>query len=75
MKTALWILLAGFLTCVTAAALYNTARSTDREILVSNVLLSWCVGWYAVANWRRAYRSTRRRSSEGGSPARHEATS
>ncbi|MEU0432930.1 hypothetical protein ABZ153_15110 [Streptomyces sp. NPDC006290] len=55
MKTALWILLASLLTCVTATALHNTARSDDRESLVGNVLLSLSVGWYMVTSWRRAY--------------------
>ncbi|WP_329298280.1 hypothetical protein OG410_06695 [Streptomyces sp. NBC_00659] len=65
MKTALWILLAGFLTCVTAAGLLNTVRSDDRETLVGNVLLSLSVGWYMVTNWRRAYRSAHRRPHPG----------
>ncbi|WP_328940240.1 hypothetical protein OG288_38570 [Streptomyces tauricus] len=62
MRTALWILLAVLLTYVTGAALHNAARSGDRETLVGNVLLSWCVGWYAVSSWRRAYGAMRRRA-------------
>ncbi|MFE1289409.1 hypothetical protein [Streptomyces sp. NPDC058751] len=65
MKTALWILLAGFLTCVTGAALLGTARSDDRETLVGNALLSLSVGWYAVTNWRRAYLSVHRGPHRG----------
>ncbi|MEU8788154.1 hypothetical protein [Streptomyces sp. NPDC048643] len=56
MKTALWILLAGLLTYVTGAALYNTALSRDRESLVGNVLLSLSMGWYTVGSWRRVLR-------------------
>ncbi|MGW3666077.1 hypothetical protein [Streptomyces sp. NPDC005141] len=58
MKTAFWILLASLLTYVTAAALYNTARSHDRETLVGNVLLSWSVGWYMVTSWWRVHLAT-----------------
>ncbi|MFF3615629.1 hypothetical protein [Streptomyces sp. NPDC002580] len=60
MKTALWILLASLLTYVTTAALYNTARSDDRESLVGNALLSWSVGWYMVTSWRRVRLTARR---------------
>ncbi|MEU9137886.1 hypothetical protein AB0D33_18315 [Streptomyces sp. NPDC048404] len=65
MKTAFWILLAGFLTYVTAAALLNTVRSDDRETLAGNLLLSLAVGWYMVTNWRRAYLSAHRRPPQG----------
>ncbi|MFE2530288.1 hypothetical protein [Streptomyces sp. NPDC059371] len=68
MKTAFWILLAGFLTCVTGAALVNTARSDDRETLVGNALLSLSVGWYMVTNWRRAYLAALRRPPHGEMP-------
>ncbi|MFD5634135.1 hypothetical protein ACFWJM_08335 [Streptomyces sp. NPDC127077] len=68
MKTAFWILLAGFLTCVTGAALVNTARSDDRETLVGNALLSLSVGWYMVTNWRRAYLAALRRPPRGETP-------
>ncbi|MFJ6834214.1 hypothetical protein [Streptomyces sp. NPDC091209] len=61
MKTAIWLLLAGLLTYVTATALHNTARSDDRETLVGNVLLSLSVGWYTVTSWRRAYLAKHRR--------------
>ncbi|MET9562062.1 MULTISPECIES: hypothetical protein [Streptomyces] len=69
MRIALWILLAVLLTYVTGAALHNAARSGDRETLVGNVLLSWCVGWYTVSSWRRAYGATRRRVPRVGSGA------
>ncbi|MER7981086.1 hypothetical protein [Streptomyces sp. NPDC095817] len=69
MKTALWILLAGLLTYVTGAALYNTALSRDRESLVGNVLLSLSMGWYMVGSWRRVLRATR-----GAGPAEEGAT-
>ncbi|MET7983718.1 MULTISPECIES: hypothetical protein [unclassified Streptomyces] len=66
MKTALWILLAGLLSYVTAAALHNTVHSDDRETLVGNVLLSLSVGWYMVTNWRRAYLAAQRRLRQDG---------
>ncbi|MFI0961602.1 hypothetical protein ACH4S8_09385 [Streptomyces sp. NPDC021080] len=73
MKTAFWILLAGLLTCVTAAALHNTVRSDDRETLVGNVLLSLSVGWYMVTNWWRAYLAAHRRPIQVEmSEARHD---
>ncbi|MFE2297777.1 hypothetical protein ACFXAW_06225 [Streptomyces sp. NPDC059445] len=75
MKTVFWILLAGFLTCVTGAALVNTARSDDRETLVGNVLLSLSVGWYMVTTWRRAYLAVNRRTSfDGMSGTRNDAS-
>ncbi|MEU4167345.1 hypothetical protein AB0F46_10695 [Streptomyces sp. NPDC026665] len=68
MKTVFWILLAGFLTCVTGAALFNTARSDDRETLVGNALLSLSVGWYMVTSWRRARLAVHRRPPQGEMP-------
>lgn len=59
MKTALWILLAGLLTYVTGAAVYNAALSRDKEPLVGNVLLSLSAGWYTVGCWRRVLRAAR----------------
>jgi hypothetical protein len=61
MKTALWILLASLLTYVTTAALYNTARSDDRETFVGSALLSWSAGWYMVTSWRRVRPAAHRR--------------
>ncbi|MDQ1033764.1 hypothetical protein QFZ75_000180 [Streptomyces sp. V3I8] len=57
MRTALWAVLAGFLTYVTGAALYNAAAGDDVKSLVGNVLLALSVGWYMVSSWRRAYRA------------------
>ncbi|MER5470936.1 hypothetical protein ABZX90_33090 [Streptomyces sp. NPDC002935] len=73
MKTALWILLASVLTYVTAAALYNAARSDDRESVVGNVLLSLSVGWYMVTNWWRAYLATYGRPPHGEAGAGRDA--
>ncbi|MET9896451.1 hypothetical protein ABZZ47_41035 [Streptomyces sp. NPDC006465] len=75
MKTVFWILLASLLTYVTAAALYNAARSHDRETLVGNVLLSLSVGWYMVTSWWRVHLATYRRPSYGEAGAEREAGS
>ncbi|MET9898840.1 hypothetical protein [Streptomyces sp. NPDC006446] len=75
MKTAFWILLAGLLTYVTGAALYNAARSHDRETLVGNVLLSLSVGWYTVTSWWRVHLATSRPPLHGEAGAERQAGS
>jgi uncharacterized membrane protein YfcA len=65
MRTALWAVLAAFLTYITGAALHNAVAGADVKNLVGNVLLALSVGWYMVSSWRRAYRAARPRPSRG----------